>query len=292
MWRERLDIDGLLERIESGPMETVVCDTEASWSEAWAKHEIGELDSVSMAVAGGALADRLAWVFHAGYQAMMRCAFPFCPRDGWSSYLVAEDRSGEYPAVVLEKTANGNWLSGSKSWVAASEHVDHMVVRAICDDHHEYVVVEREAPGVGLSSRESPSFLPELSQGFAVFESVAVGEEQLFSREHLSNNFSSEEPYHVLLALSAYMAVQTGVHGGSLTAEIVAPIRLARQLADNKDDGDYFTKGVALLDKATTTAALEFELFIEHKNDELFRRWERDKRLVNMFTRGLQKRAK
>ena len=88
------------------------------------------------------------------------------------------------------------------------------------------------------------------------------------------------------------MAVQTGVRGGSLTAEIVAPIRLARQLADNKDDGDYFTKGVALLDKATTTAALEFELFIEHKNDELFRRWERDKRLVNMFTRGLQKRAK
>ncbi len=287
-----MGIDELLEGIESGSIETIVCETEAAWRETWTKHELGKLDSVPMAVAGGALADRLAWVFHAGYQAMLRRAFPFCPTDGWASYLVAEDRSGEYPAAVLEKTTKGKCLSGCKSWVAASEHVDHLVVRAIYEDHNEYVLVEREARGVGLSSRESPGFLPELSQGFAVFENVVVSEKKMFSRDHLSSNFLGEEPYHVLLALSAYMALQTGAHGGPLTAEIVAPIHLAQQLAEKKVEGDKFMQGVAQLDKATTTAALQFGLFIERENKELFLLWERDKRLVNMFTRGLERRAK
>ena len=287
-----MGIDGLLECIESGSITTIVCDTEAAWRGAGTKHQLAELDSVSMAVAGGALADRLAWVFHAGYQAMLRRAFPFCPTDGWASYLVAEDRSGEYPATVLEKTTKGKQLSGCKSWVAASEHVDHLVVRAICKDRNEYVLVEREAQGVGLSSRESPNFLPELSQGFAVFENVAVSEKEVFSRDHLSSNFLGEEPYYVLLALSAYMVAQTGAHGGPLTAEIVAPIHLARRLAEEKVEGEKFMQGVALLDKATTRAALQFGLFIERENKELFLLWERDKRLVNMFTRGLERRAK
>jgi|TARA_B110000014_G_scaffold33430_1_gene21070 hypothetical protein len=287
-----LGIDGWLERIESGSIAPVISDTEAAWRDTWLKYKVDELDSASMAFVGGALADRLAWVFHSGYQAMMHRAFPFCPKGGWTSYLVAEDRSGAYPATVLEKTTEGNRLSGYKSWVAASDHVDHMVVRSFCEDHNEYVLVEREAQGVGLSSRESPGFLPELSQGFAAFDNVAVSEEQLFSQEDLSSNFLGEEPYHVLLALAAYMATQTATYGGPLTAEIVAPIHLARQLAEKKVKGDKFMKGVALLDKATTRAAFQFGQFIERENKELFLRWERDKRLVEMFTRGLEKRTK
>jgi len=77
-----------------------------------------------------------------------------------------------------------------------------------------------------------------------------------------------------------------------LTAEIVAPIHLAQKLAEKKVEGDKFLQGVAQLDKATTRAALQFGLFIERENKELFLLWERDKRLVNMFTRGLERRAK
>ena len=96
----------------------------------------------------------------------------------------------------------------------------------------------------------------------------------------------------MLLALSAYMAAQTGAHGGPLTAEIVAPIHLARQLTEKKVEGDKFMQGVAQLDKATTTAALQFGMFIERENKELFHRWERDTRQVHMFTRDLERRAK
>ena len=287
-----MGIDGWLERLENGSIATAVSVNEAAWRGTWTKYEVDKLDTVSMAFMGGALADRLAWVFHSGYQAMMRRAFPFCPIDGWASYLVAEDRSGEYPAAVLEKTDEGKRLSGSKSWVAASDHVDHLVVRAAFEDHHEYALVGRGNTGVRLSSRESPGFLPDLSQGFATFEDVLVSEKRLFSRGDLSSNFSSEEPYHVLLALCAHIAAQTLKHGGRLTDEIVAPMRMAREMAEKNLSADQFLKSLVRLDGATTRAAHQFGRFIEHENKELFLRWERDKRLVEMFTRGLEKRAK
>ena len=88
-----MGIDGWLERLENGSIATAVSVNEAAWRGTWTKYEVDKLDTVSMAFMGGALADRLAWVFHSGYQAMMRRAFPFCPIDGWASYLVAEDRS-------------------------------------------------------------------------------------------------------------------------------------------------------------------------------------------------------
>ena len=286
-----MGIDGWLERIEAGAIATAVSVNEAAWRDTWTTHDVYHLDPVSMAFVGGALADRLAWVFHAGYQAMMRRTFPFCPADGWTSYLVAEDRSGEYPAAVLKKAGEGRRLSGCKSWVAASDHVDFLVVRAAFEDHHEYALVGRGTRGVHLSSRESPSFLPDLSQGFATFENVLVGEKQVFSRGDLSGHFSGEEPYHVLLALCAHIAAQTLKHGGPLTAEIVAPIRMAREMAEKDLSAHQFMKSLVRFDRATTRAASQFGQYIESENKELFLRWHWDKRLVEMFTRGLEKGA-
>ena len=77
-----MGIDGWLERVESGSIAPVISDTEAAWRDTWLKYKVDELDSASMAFVGGALADRLAWVFHSGYQAMMHRAFPFCPKGG------------------------------------------------------------------------------------------------------------------------------------------------------------------------------------------------------------------
>ena len=121
---------------------------------------------------------------------------------------------------------------------------------------------------------------------------MLISEKRLFSRGDLSSNFSSEEPYHVLLALCAHSAAQTLKQGGRLTDEIVAPMRMAREMAEKNLSADQFLKSLVRLDGATTRAAYQFGRFIEHENKELFLRWERDKRLVEMFTRGLEKRAK
>ncbi len=52
---------------------------------------------------------------------------------------------------------------------------------------------------------------------------------------------------------------------------------------------DRFFLGIADLDTATSETARSFERFIEDKSSDLFKRWHKDKGLVNMFS--VQKRA-
>ena len=73
----------------------------------------------AMAITGGAIADRLAWVFVAGYQAANRRVFPELPVDGWAAYLVSEDRNGELPGVTAAPNDGGFLLNGHKTWLAA-----------------------------------------------------------------------------------------------------------------------------------------------------------------------------
>ena len=71
----------------------------------------------------------------------------------------------------------------------------------------------------------------------------------------------------------------------------ISSLHLAGKLVeDNTVDDDFFL-GIADLDAATTETARSFEQFLEDNDTSLHLRWQRDRGLVKMFSRGLQKRA-
>lgn len=285
----------LIAELQAGSYTPVAAETEADWRQLWDANSIDTYSHLAMSLLGGALADRLAWVFHAGYQGMMRYAFPFCPQQGWSSYLVAEDKSGEYPGTELTRVDGQVYLSGYKSWVAAVDHVDHLVVTTLDarTSDNVMVLIHSGMTGVSLSSRNAPGFLSELSQGFAAFEKVQIPDNCIFTNDDLPADFSLSEPHHVLTALNAFMVSQSIRLGGDRTVidSAVKSLMLAEMLVDESVVDDNFIIGLADLDKATAETAKHFSELIEMKDPALFQRWRRDHGLVNMFSPGLQKRA-
>jgi len=290
---ENTDFNLAVSQLGSGKHVPEPCVSEDKWYGLWNTKNISDYDHLTVALVGGALADRLSWVFHAGYQGMMRYAFPFCPKSGWASYLVAEDKTGEYPGTVLEPSASDVVLSGYKSWVAASMHVQHLVIRVKGSEEDLFILVDRDESGVSLSSRDKPGFLGDMSQGFAAFENVIIDADRIFTSKHLPVNFEHSESYHLLTALNAFMVSHTLNLGGdsSIVSSATQAVQQAGDLLERNAVDDDFFLGVADLDVATTETARFFETFIESRDSELYRRWKKDRGLVNMFSRGLQKRA-
>ena len=283
-----------LSALTSGKYVAGSASSESAWHGLWQTADVSHHEPLVIALLGGALADRLDWVFHAGYQGMMRYAFPFCPGPGWASFLVAEDKTGEFPGTAVKEIAGYTHLSGCKSWVAGVEHVDHLIVRVSGADDEVYLVVPAHHSGVVLSSREKPGFLSDLSQGFAKFEDVVINDDQIFARAHLHQNFAYAEAFHVLVALNAFMVSHTVRVGGDADILLTATQSLsnAGDLIDTGAVDDDFFLATADLDVATTRTAELFEMFIEGHDVELFQRWQGGRGVVNMFSRGLQKRAK
>ena len=170
------------------------------------------------AMALGARAERLAWVFQAGYQSAVRACFPEFHGPGLSC-LAATTREGAEPCR-LEEDGPGWRLYGEKTWIAAVDHVARLVVAVDTADGPVFAHVPRDAAGLTLENPRPASFLAELSQGTARFEGVALGPDALLlSPAHGSASmdmaavapaergsvFRSAERYFVCTALAARM---------------------------------------------------------------------------------------
>ncbi|MDP6342951.1 MAG: hypothetical protein QF491_05405, partial [Alphaproteobacteria bacterium] len=74
----------LIERFLAGELAGTEAPDEAAWYGLWCGADLGALPPPIAALHGGLLADRLAWVFVAGYQAAVRSVFPEVPSTGWA----------------------------------------------------------------------------------------------------------------------------------------------------------------------------------------------------------------
>lgn len=283
----------LLEDLKSGSLAPCEAATEADFYDLWNSEGIGELHHLSMPLVGGALSSRLAWVFLSGYQGMIRYAFPFCPTDGWASYLLTEDRSGEFPGTTLSAGADGQILSGHKSWVAASDHADHLIVRLGKGPIDPLVCVSGKADGVKLTAREKPGFLGDMSQGFAGFDNVAVAADQIHSVDEAPPHFAVSEPWHVLMALNAFMASHTVALGGNdaITDAAIQSLTTAHALEESARGAKDFIFAVHELDLATTDLAVTFEAFAADKDPALLALFQKDRGLLNMASADLKRRV-
>lgn len=167
---------------------------EAQYKSAWQQLEAPSL--VELAVSGGALADRLSFVFCAAYQCAVRHCFMSYFKDldphAWYCLAASEDRTGTLPGV----TVNGNVVNGNKTWIAAAAVVDKLIVTA----HGETLLIDREASGVTIDEGTKPGFLPDMTQGKASFSNTPIE-----SRLPAPGNFPFAEGFYTLCASAGYL---------------------------------------------------------------------------------------
>lgn len=163
--------------------------------------------ALNIALQGGALADSLSHVFIAGYQGAIRHVLPATPAAQWFSLLVSEDQQDPLanPPTQLQHNKLGANVSGTKSWVASSATVDGLVVSAKSDaGGTQWFWCSAQDPAVSLTHRVAPSFLPDVSQGFARFDDLPVPEVRLLDAAPFTN-FMHAESLYVGLALVGYL---------------------------------------------------------------------------------------
>ncbi len=271
---------GAVQQIEAflkGEVATLPAPDEAAWYQTWHDQGLVGLPPVDCALRGGMLADRLPWVFIAGYQATIRHVFPGVPAQGWAAYAATEDKVDpeSHPPTVLDDERR---LHGCKSWVAQSRCVDHLVV-TVAD---KCVLVSAAQPGVHLSHREAPGFLAAMSQGFARFDGVEV------DRDYASNlvrQFGRGEPRFVLLAGTGYLLGQLAGRDAQLQDDLIS---LALGFAEIcvSDDGAH--KILAAFDRALQAAIERFAAVVDCN---ALPDWETDRRLLTMYSKRIQERA-
>src|SRR5690606_3913946 len=98
-WRSAVaEFEEVVGRILAKEIRPVETPTEDEFDRLWRATNLGDSAPIVAAAYGGALADRLAWVFISGYQATIRRCFPDLPPvAGWSSFVNTEDPTNTLP---------------------------------------------------------------------------------------------------------------------------------------------------------------------------------------------------
>jgi alkylation response protein AidB-like acyl-CoA dehydrogenase len=201
-------LDEVIEGALTGTLAPREAPDEAAFDAIWREYGLSAAEPALMAAVGGALADRLAWVFLSGYQATLRRACPDLPIEaGWSALVNTEGVDG-LPGTVLEGAPGARRLSGWKTWLAAAGHVERLLVSA---RHNELplIVIRRDTPGVVIEHSRAGGYLGEMVQGRVHFDGVAVSEEQLITDPRAFPTFRASESAYVRVALAAFVLAHT-----------------------------------------------------------------------------------
>lgn len=277
-------IEQFLETARTPP----ACPTEQSYYDLWHARGLYALPPGDSAITGGLLADRLAWVFAAGYQATLRNAFAGLPPRGWAAFAATEDSAdpAAHPPVTLDGDSPDYTLNGCKAWVAHSRLVDHLIV-TINDPGGDKraargVIVERDRDGVSLSHRESPGFLAAMSQGFARFERTPVEQGTVFAFEAI-RQFGRTEAKFVMLAACAFLIA----HTDRATALHDSLVALAAGILALLAETDTSRQVFAAIDR-------EFQACVDRFEDTTATTqipdYAADRRLLGLYTARIQRR--
>lgn len=258
------------------------CPTEADFLRHWRTTADGIVDEVELALSGGALADRFAWVFVSGYQAAIRRCFPEFAVPGWTCLAVAEPKEG--PTCSLAGAGRAFRLNGEKSWIAGAESVESLVVSVGADAERRFVAIVADAPGVALTNPRTPSFLKELSQGAARFEDVHVPAEQIITDPARAQWFRGAEPLYVLLALNACLQRQADALGDPYVSRLAdTAIAIGEALPAELGEKAGIVPGLESLRAATTAVIESASHLLGRFPPSLAESWEADALLFGMF---------
>ena len=256
-------------------LETVNAD-ERAYSEVWLREVAPLASRRAQAVQGGLLADRLAWVFVAGYQCALRHTFPQLPAHSMAAFAVSEDRKGDplLPGVTAKVLNGETRVSGYKTWVACCATLSHLVIKSDRGDKASYYCLERNSHGLTLTPKYG-SFLAEMSQGVAQLKEVTVASSLDASQV---SYFGLRETLYIYMAFCAW--------AGKFLESDEHCEALIRRLAGLTERLPLDQAALAEL-KAVDQAVQELRRSVP---DTAAPNYEQDQRLIAMYSPGIQNR--
>jgi acyl-CoA dehydrogenase len=186
----------------------------ASVDEWWARQRerAAGLTPVHAAIAGGAVADRLAWAFGAGYQAALRALVPDLPPHALTA-LCATEAGGAHPRAIATRLEGGT-LTGKKLFITLMPGAELLLVVASEGtapnglNRLRLVRVPAAAPGVSFSPMTEIPFVPEIPHAEVRFEGIAVLPADVLPGDGYTGYlkvFRTMEDTHVFAAVVAYL---------------------------------------------------------------------------------------
>jgi acyl-CoA dehydrogenase len=179
-------------------------------------------ETVDLAIAGGFLSDRVAYAFAAGYQSALQCLFPFIEVDTNAALCITEEGGGHPRAIktILHKVSQASggdsaWeMSGTKKFITNANEADRLFVAASMGEGPDglnkiqMVNIKRNEPGITVVPMKDLPFIPEISHGILLLESVQVTEENLLPGDgylEYIKPFRTIEDLHVSAAVLGYL---------------------------------------------------------------------------------------
>lgn len=272
-----------------------------SLAEWWAqqRERTAGLAPFQAAIAGAAVADRLAWAFAAGYQAALRALVPELPPRAMAA-LCATEAGGAHPRAIEARLAGGV-LTGKKTFITMMPGAELLLVVASEGsspnglNRLRVARVSAAAPGVALSSITEIPFVPEIPHAEVRFEGVAVSPADVLPGDGYTDYlkpFRTVEDLHVFAAVLAYLLGVAGRSGWPLPyRERLASVLLSIQTLANEPAsapevhvalGGAITLGRSLFDESDT--------YWPSAPPDARARWERDRPLVKVAERARTQR--
>ena len=200
---------------------------------------------------------------------------------------VSQNRSEDnpLPGVTWRGEAEGFRLDGYKTWIAAVDHVDDLVVRA-SGEAAGYYLVPRGAPGLSLERNPAPSMLPGLSQGRARLSDVRLSSSRRLDSARVAA-FGATEAYFIYVAFAALaLRVVTSETAEGNTIELAG---IASALLEQ-------AAGLDFADDAESMAGFDDEMqgLRQRLSEEIYgadESWQRDQKLIAMYSKSIQSRV-
>ena len=249
---------------------------EAGFKEACLTNFSEQRTPAELAYVGGALADRLAFLFVTGYQSAVKHTFHLTS-SSWAVLAVSEDQSTDSPKPPLAIDGQMR-LSGYKTWVACSAVTDQIIVSIGDPKHGEYRIIDRNRPGLTIQPKTNVKFLADMSQGIAEFRDLQSSSADLLPTPDIKL-FAKREPLYLYISFCGFLAEHFSIDDANNLLE-----RLLSLV-----DSDFTS-----LAQKTMFAEIDSDisrLFKEIPETAFAGSYDDDKGILGLYSKVIQKRA-
>lgn len=285
------------------------CDDVQAWWLRWCALPAGT-PPATLALRGGAAADRVGWAFAAGYQAALRALHPALPHAAIAALCVTEDggnRPRDIQTTFRPLPGGGVRIDGRKRWATLGPAAGVLLVVGRVDDgtgadeprpRLQVAAVPGDTPGLVLTPMPALGMVPEVPHATLRLDGVEAGPQALLEGdgyERVVKPFRTIEDAHVTLAVLAHLLRQARCRGwpAALGERLAAAVVALHALATG--DPRSAAVHVALagaLQLARQLHAEAGEQWARTPDDPAARRWQRDAPLFGVAAGAREQRAR
>ena len=265
--------------------------------------------SIDRAIAGGFIADCVAYAFAAGYNAALQRLVGTLPVNATASFCITEEGGGHprairtriVPSGVDAKRGRIYGVSGRKKYITCAKEADLFLVAAsegVADDGKNrirMVRIDAQTPGISIVPMKGLNMVPEISHGEIGFSDVVVSEADLLPGDGYTayiKPFRTIEDLHVSAAILGYVFRNACIYdwGRDILESILGRIVLLRSLAFSRT---HSPAALIVLGDALNQVKMLFmrlEPFWEKADKAAKAAWDRDKALMQIADKARDRR--